>query len=138
MSHTITLGKSRKDGKWQFLVQPERPFGEHLNAYRKIASKHPVSDEFTQVIIGKIHHSSPALTLVSTEQAQAKAKAETERQQSVLEIVKTAETRQEKQEAERAELKAMEHAEAIAEKNVIINQIRKDNETAVVPPVKSK
>ena len=126
MSETITLGKNRKDGKWIVLVQPERPFGEHLDAYRKIASKHPVSDEFIRVIIGKIHHSSPALVLVSTEQAAEKVKAETARQQSVLEIVKSADLRKEKMASENAKALKAEHEESIAEKNAIINRIRKD------------
>ena len=135
MSETITLGKSRKDGKWAVLVQPEKPFGKHLAAYRAVASKHPVSEEFTRVIIGKIHHSSPALNLVSKTQAEEKAKSETDRQQSVLEIVKSADTRADKMSKEAAKQRKEEHDEAIAEKNLIINQVRKDNN---LPEVKAE
>jgi hypothetical protein len=138
MSETITLGKSRKDGKWSVLVQPERPFGEHLDAYRKIASTFPVSDEYSRVVIGKIHHSSPALNLVSKDQAAEKAKSETARQQSVIEIVKSAPLRQAEMEAEKAELKKLEHDEAIAEKNAGINQLRKHTgQPEVKQPVQS-
>lgn len=138
MSETITLGKSRKDGKWVVLVQPERPFGEHLDAYRKVASKAPVSDDYSRVIIGKCHHSSPALILCSSEQKAEKDKAEAARQQSVKEIVDSAGARQKEMEKEKAEEKAAEHAEAIAEKNLTINQVRKDTNqsTITLKPVK--
>ena len=126
MSDTITLGKSRKDGKWQVLVQPERPFGEHLDAYRKIAAKHPVSEELSRVIIGKVNHSSPALTLISADQAAEKAKQDAARAESIKKIVASAEGRAKEKADEAAELKAMEHAEAIAEKNSIVEKVRKD------------
>ena len=134
MSETITLGKSRKDGKWSVLVQPERPFGEHLDTYRKIAMKHPVSDDYSRVVIGKLHHSSPALVLVSTEEAGARAKADTARAQSVKQIVDSADERKDQQAKELAETKAAEHAEAIAEKNIIINQVRKETGQITSPP----
>ena len=138
MSETITLGKSRKDGKWSVLVQPERPFGEHLDAYRKIASRHPVSDDFTKVVIGKLHHSSPALLLVSAEEASAKKQVEVARQQSVKEIVETANARQEAITKEVAETKAAEHAEVLAEKNEMINRVRRDTNQPLntKPPVR--
>ena len=134
MSETITLGKSRKDGKWSVLVQPERPFGEHLDAYRKIANKHPVNEEFTRVVIGKLHHSSPALVLISNDEAAARVKSDIARAQSVKEIVNSADERKQQQAEEASETKAAEHAEAIAEKNIIINQVRKDTGQITSPP----
>ncbi len=136
MSETITLGKSRKDGQWKVLVQPEKPFGEHLLAYRAIASKHPVSDDYSRVVIGKIHHSSPALTLVSSEQAVANKKAESDRQQSVVEIVRSADSRAVKLQKDADKIKAEEHAEAIGEKNTIIDNIRRDTNQPTAEAVK--
>ncbi len=120
MSDTITLGKSRKDGKWQVLVEPERPFGEHLAAYQGIARKGHVSEQFTRIVIGKLVHSSPALKLISASEAEEKAKADTDRQKSVSEIVKSADARAQAQAKESSDLKALEHKEALEEKNAIV------------------
>ena len=125
MSETITLGKSRKDGSWKVLVQPERPFGEHLAAYRKIATTHPVSDEFTRVIIGKIHHSSPALTLVSTEEKATKDKTDAASVKTATDIVKSSDKRQADLEKKKAKEMADEHKELIDAKNAMIENIRK-------------
>jgi len=125
MSDTITLGKSRKDGKWQILVQPERPFSEHLDAYRKVASTHPVSDDYVRVIIGKVHHSSPALTLISKDQAAEKSKLEAARIDSISKIVASADDRSKAMADEASSLKQMEHDEALAEKNASIESVRK-------------
>jgi uncharacterized protein YdbL (DUF1318 family) len=127
MSETITLGKSRKDGKWIVLVQPERPFGEHLEAYRAISIKSPINEEYSRVIMGKIHHSSPALTLSTATQAQEKARLEAERQKSVLKIIQSADQRSEKIASDTDAQRQEEHEKAIEEKNLIINQVRKDS-----------
>ena len=111
MSDTITLGKRRKDDTWVILVQPDKPYDKHLEAYRAIANKHPVNDEYSRVIIGKLHHSSPSLNLVSTSELAAKIKADKDRADRVKEIVSTADDRQAKQAEEHAETKALEHAE---------------------------
>ncbi len=127
MSDTITLGKSRKDGKWQVLVQPERPFGEHLDAYRKIANSHPVSDEFSKVVIGKLNHSSPALVFISKDDNAKRLEVEASRNKTVADSLKAAEERQAKKNEDSANEKAAEHADIIAEKNELINRIRKDS-----------
>lgn len=137
MSETITLGKSRKDGTWIVLVQLEKPFGEHLDAYRKIASKHPVSNDFTRVVIGKLHHSSPALVLMSTDEAAKKVVAAQERQKSVEDIVSSADQRQQEQQNEAKAVRQAEHDEAIVEKNAMIKQVRKDTgQPQSIPPAK--
>lgn len=125
MSETITLGKSRKDGKWMVLVQPEKPFGEHLEAYRAIAKVSPVNEDYSRVIIGKIHHSSPALNLSTAKQQEEKDKLEIERQKSVLAIIKSADKRSEKIDSETEEQRQEEHDKAIEEKNLTIKNIRK-------------
>jgi hypothetical protein len=138
MSETVTLGKRRKDGTWIVLVQPDRPFGDHLDTYRKISNKHPVNEEYVRVVMGKLHHSSPALNLITTEEMAAKVKRDQARQESIDKIVGSADARQQKQIDEVSELKKIEHEEAIAEKNSMIAQIRKDTKqaTASLPPPK--
>ena len=138
MSETITLGKSRKDGKWLVLVQPERPFGEHLAAYRKIAVSSPVNDEFSRVVIGKIHHSSPALTLVSTEQAAENKKQNIARHQSVAEIVKSADDRQAAVDKQRSEEAAEEHALEVEEKNSMVNKVLRETGQEIPKPATVK
>ena len=124
MSQTITLGKSRKDGQWQIIVTPEKPFGEHLEAYRKIANKAPVNAEFSEVIIGKIQHSSPHLRLVTAEESANKTKSEIARQESVKAIVASADNRQAEMDAKIEADRRKTHAEIIEEKNAMIDKIR--------------
>ena len=127
MSETITLGKSRKDGKWIVLVQPEKPFGEHLAAYRKVAAEHPVSDEFSRIIIGKIHHSSPALNFISKEQKADKDKIESISNKSAFDVVASADKRQADLEKKAKEKADQEHKDQIAAKNLIINKVKKES-----------
>lgn len=134
MSNTITLGKSRKDGSWVILVQPEKPFGDHLDAYRKIANKAPVNDEFSVVLIGKLNHSSPALKLISTKEGEARVKMEQDRLESIKNIVANSGDRQKEMEEQISRDKQEEHEIAIAEKNKSINQIRKDTKQEVIKP----
>lgn len=139
MSDTITLGKRRKDGTWIVLVQPDKPFGDHLDVYRKIASKHPINDEFSKVIMGKLNHSSPALVLISTEDNAARIKQNEEREKSIKDIVESASSRQAEMNNQLALNKQEEHDEAIAEKNELIKGIRKATGQAVsAPPAKAK
>ena len=127
MSETITLGKSRKDGKWAVLVQPEKPFGEHLAAYRKVAAEHPVSEEFSRIIIGKIHHSSPALNLISKEQKAEKDKVDAASNKSAFDIVASADKRQANLEKKAKDEAKQEHDDQIAAKNLIINKVKKES-----------
>jgi len=141
MSDTITLGKRRKDGSWAILVQPEKPFGDHLDAYRKIASNHPVSDEFSRVMIGKLNHSSPSLNLITSEEAATKAKQDEARAASIIEIVSTADIRQQEQADQIARDHQEERDEAVREKNQTINKIRRetwDKQSQKLPPAKSE
>jgi hypothetical protein len=125
MSETITFAKSRKSGEWVVLVQPEKQFGEHLDAYRKIASSAPVNDEYSRVVIGKIRHSSPALNLITSEQRKAGIDAQAKRAESIDQIVSSAGQRQSEMESEEAAKKQEEHDAKIEEKNKIIDVVRK-------------
>ena len=143
MSDTITLGKRRKDGQWIILVQPEKAFGDHLDAYRKIANNAPVNEDFSRVIIGKLHHASPALKLITAEEFKDAAKAISDREQSVKDIISSADKRQMEQTDKHNEELAEEHRIAVAEKNAAINKIRKDTNQLLIkltspPPLAPK
>jgi hypothetical protein len=132
MSETLTLGKSRKNGQWIVLVQPDKPFGEHLDVYRKIAIVAPVNEDFSRVVIGKLTHSSPALNLITGKELTARQEADKARDENVAGIVKNSDTLRQKQEAEAAKVRQAEHAEVIEGKNAMIDQLRKQTKQAPV------
>jgi uncharacterized protein YnzC (UPF0291/DUF896 family) len=64
----ITIAKARKDGKWVILVDPDRPYNDHLLAYQKIANASPVSDEFSTVQLGRLHYLAQSLSPITAKE----------------------------------------------------------------------
>lgn len=126
MSETITLGRIRKTGEWKVLVAPDKQFGEHDSAYRKIANVSPVNEEFTDVIVGRVQRVLPPLKLITSDEKKAKDELEKNRLVSLNDIVASAEKRQAESGAKIAAAQAKTHAEALAEKNAVVASIVKE------------
>jgi hypothetical protein len=80
----ITIAKSRKDGKWVILVDPDKAYNDHLLAYQKIANASPVSDEFSAVHLARLHDSAPRLSPITAKENEEQKK----RQAAYIESLK--------------------------------------------------
>ena len=92
-------------------------------------------------MIGKLNHSSPSLNLITSEEAATKAKQDEARAASIIEIVSTADIRQQEQADQIARDHQEERDEAVREKNQTINKIRRetwDKQSQKLPPAKSE
>lgn len=73
MNEPITIAKVRKDpksselkssaGKWVLVAGPDAHFSEHNSARVKCVNAGLVSEDYDQIIVGRIRHTSPALIL---------------------------------------------------------------------------
>ena len=68
MSENILIGKSRKTGKWEIIVNPVDGYDACLKAYQKIAAKLPVNDDYSKVLLGRLQNTSTPLTLLTTDE----------------------------------------------------------------------
>lgn len=123
----ITVGKSRKSGKWEILVQPGEPYDKHLEAYRKIAVSAPINDEYERVIIGRIQPTSPLQTLLTAEQYKQRNATNAASLNRVQDAVEDANRRQLLRDTEMREVNDKRHSTALAEKNKIVEEVRKES-----------
>ena len=125
MSENILIGKSRKTGQWEILVDPSETYDAHLKAYQKIAASIPVNDTYSRVLLGRVQNTSSPLSLVtSKEKAERDDLLKSSASRATTAGVE-AEERQAKLTAQTAERAAEAHSETIDEKNAMVNKIRK-------------
>lgn len=144
MSENVTLAKSRKAftlkveaGDYFILVQPGREFNIHLHAYREIAHKSPVHEDFERVVTGRLNYTSSALNLVTGKQDEERRKNQDAHLNRIVDAVNDAQVRQAKRIAAELEDKAEAHQTALDKKNGIVADLRKDTgqKVAIVPPI---
>lgn len=145
MSENITLAKSRKkftlsvnEGDFFVLVQPDKQFNEHLLAYREIAAKAPINDEFERVVTGRVNYTSSALNLVTTKQDSEKRAVQSTHLNRVEDAVSEAQKRQAKRESDEKLALEKAHADTLAKKNSLVNEVRKDTKQPEIKTVNKK
>ena len=139
MSQNITLGLSRKTGKWEIIVGPEEPYDAHLRAYQKITVSHPVCDEYSKVLLGRIQNTSTPQTLITAEENKKRLAMAAKFGEAMANSAKSAADRQKAIDDEMAKKVADRHAEELAIKNKSIEEIRKaTGQPPAVPPTKTE
>jgi hypothetical protein len=126
MSENILIGKSRKTGKWEFILDPGESYDKHLRAYHKIANAAPVNEDFTRVLCGRVQNTSTALSLITVEEAKQRAELLDAAVNRSANVVEEAQKRQEALDKQNSKTEADRHAAAIAEKNAIVDKVRRD------------
>ena len=136
MSENILIGKNRKTGNWEILVQPGQPYDAHLKAYQKLASASPVSDVYSAVRLGRVQNTSTPLTLITSEENKTRLALAAKSLESAANSANTAEDRQKAIDKAMADKVAERHAEALKIKAEIIADIREASgqSAAVAPP----
>lgn len=144
MSEHLTIAKSRKkftltvnEGDYFLLVQPGKPYDEHIKAYRKCAEGHPVSEEYNRVVLGQLRHLNPPLSFITKAQKVVADDDEQKRNDSIEQTVMTARDRQNQMEQNRKDALADSHAKQLEKKNALINEVRKSTgQTEIKPETK--
>ena len=125
MSENILIGKSRKTGKWELLVDPSENYDKHLRVYQKIAQSVPQNDDYSKIIFGRIQNTSTPLTLITSEENKARLESLKEVASFAGDAGKRADERQKAmREAEQKQVQER-HETALDEKNAMINNLRK-------------
>jgi hypothetical protein len=125
MSENILIGKSRKTGKWEILVDPGETYDTHLRAYQKISRNLPVNDDYSKVLLGRVQNTSAPLTLITAEEKSARDEQLAATVQVASNAGKDAEGRQARIAAETESKAQAIKSKTIDEKNAIINRIRR-------------
>lgn len=119
------IGKNRKTGKWELLVDPSDGYDKHLRAYQKIAQNIPKNDDYSKVILGRIQNTSTPLTLITSEEN----KTRLESLKGVADFAANAGKRADERQKTMAEAEQKQvqerHETALDEKNAMINNLRK-------------
>lgn len=125
MSENILIGKSRKTGKWEILVDPSESYDKILRRYQEFSRNLPVNDDFSHVRLGRIQNTSTPLTLLTTDEKAKRDASLSSAGTMASNAGKDAEARQKSIESKMAATAIAAHANVIDDKNAMINKIRK-------------
>ena len=135
MSDNILIGKNRKTGKWEILVDPGENYDAHLREYTKQSATFPVNDVFSHVRFGRLQNTSSPKSFVTTEENKALRDKVKDFNQSIANAGEAAKARQ--SEINAAKQKALDdrRAEELAAKSKIVDGIRKSSGQSTNPAV---
>jgi hypothetical protein len=134
MNEAITVAQVRKartiqvkPGDWVILSNPSRSFTEANAAFDKASG--PVSEDYSQLIIGKIQHTRPAKFPVTQKAFEERIEAQTERTKEVQDIAASARNRQIEREEKAKQATKDDLAAHRAKAQEIVDKVRKSHAT---------
>ncbi len=132
MNEVFTMAKGRKDGKWTILAGPDEPYQAHLDARRKLVEKGNFSDDYSEIILGRMEHKSPHVRFQTVKEFADAEKAKQDIESMTVKSNTDAKERQKKLMAEREKKTESDHKSAVETQNKINDAIRTQKDKPAV------
>jgi PAS domain-containing protein len=130
MNEPICVARVRKEqtikvkpGDWIILTTPDGTFADANEAFAKASS--PVSEEFSRILVGKIHHTRPAQNPLTNKENEARLSQVAVQDKRVQEIAAGARERMKKIEDEKSSAVKKQHITERQNAQQIAEQVRK-------------
>jgi hypothetical protein len=125
MSDIILQGLNRKTGKWDVLCDSTLNYDEHYRVYSAISSKQPVNNDYSKVRFCRLQSIHTPLSLITEEENKKRLEGLEQNAERAKTSGIESEARQKALDEAETEKHTKAHANALDEKNALVNDLRR-------------